>query len=158
MNCQSVRHWLQDAEADEADALFVGEHLETCPDCRALAEAVEAPASVPDSIQPPADLWLGIQTRIDKSIDARQLSAPFGGSRREWQETIGIVMAVAAVVFLALVIRPSLFGAGAGGSVASTGSIMAAAMERECIGAAMELTQQEGAHSLDPQVAALQAQ
>ena len=66
MNCKSVRHWLQDADADEADALFVGEHLETCPECRAVAQTGQTAAvSLPDVIQPPADLWSGIQSQIN---------------------------------------------------------------------------------------------
>ena len=113
MNCDAVRHWLGSAEADDDDAVLVCEHLETCTECRAFAEAEDAsrpspvnPASLADEIQPPPDLWAQIEEKIQAEGVVSAPFAPSQGSGRNWTQVVGLITTVAAVVFLAIVIQP----------------------------------------------------
>ncbi len=160
MNCDSVRRWLESMDADEADAIHVGEHLEDCDACRAFAEVVDSGQLIqlqdlPEEIAPPAELWQQIDTRIQ---DERVVSAPFGARRsgRDWPQLLSIVAAVAAVIFLAIVIRPAVEPVPTQ-SIGYTDSGLAAAMEQQFRGAMRVLTMGQIPGPLDPRVTALLA-
>jgi hypothetical protein len=57
-----------DGELDPAVAGALAEHLASCAACRALAADLErlrsAARALPDAVEPPRDLWRGIEVRI----------------------------------------------------------------------------------------------
>ena len=167
MNCESVRSWLEADDADETDALRVGEHLESCAECQAFAAmsdpvTSQSATSLPDEITPPADLWAPIEARIQAQRVLRPTFAASTRPGRDWQQTASIITAVAAIVFLAVVIRSSVAPV-ATESMASfdepnVESQLAAAIEQECRGAMRELSLKQGGDVVDPRTLALEAE
>ena len=167
MSCENVRRWLEFDDADETDALRVGEHLERCVDCQAFAAMSDPATSLPasslsDDITPPADLWPQIEAKIQAERVVRPNFAAAKRPGRDWQQAASIITTVAAVVFLAVVIRSTVAPV-ATESMArfdepNVESELAAAIEQECRGVMRELSLAPGLGVVDPRTVALEAE
>lgn len=160
MNCDRARGWLDDPAADEADAGLVGEHLEQCPHCLAYAGPADgATVVLAAEIRPPVDLWQGIQTQMHQRAEQRaSVRGAFQGALQDGHPRRSILLAVAAVIFLAFVIESQLSNPEGGEIISLPMDSLAAAMERECRGAMTELNASHTDDGDDPEVAALHVQ
>ena len=167
MNCESARRWLESDDADETDALRVGEHLERCVDCQAFAAMSDPATSLPasslsDDITPPADLWPQIEAKIQAERVVRPNFAAAKRPGRDWQQAASIITTVAAVVFLAVVIRSTVAPVATDSTARfdelPMESELAAAIEQEYRGAMRELSMEQGIDVADPRTVALEVE
>jgi len=101
-------HELVDGGLSEAQRRELEAHADACSDCgrelRALREIVAAAQALPRSIEPPRDLWPGIETAIGRAapVHARVQRAPHGW--RGWFATPAVPRWAAAGAMALLVI------------------------------------------------------
>jgi anti-sigma factor RsiW len=109
-----------DGRLDDAARAAAAGHLEVCADCRdELAELrclLAAASDVPDSIDPPAELWSEVRATLearrqrDLPSAAKASGAKIQGPRwmtRPWLVAAAVVLMAVSSAVTALVVRPS---------------------------------------------------
>jgi len=106
LDCDQMKSKLDgliDGTLDEPDTRAARSHLEACPKCRAEFESTEellvATRSLPRSIAPDRDLWLGITERIEdrRVVQGSFDRPPVGASRRLWMAAAAAAILVVSV-------------------------------------------------------------
>jgi hypothetical protein len=89
-------------ELPDIERVLVQRHVDTCGECRAEVEAIQAllaeAATLPRAIAPPRDLWAGIAPRLEPR--AAPL-IPLAPRRRHWQPPRWALQIAAALVLVA---------------------------------------------------------
>jgi hypothetical protein len=113
MNCKRVHHLLDDyldSALRREDEAGIRRHLADCRDCRqmerALRSLLERAATLPTSIDPPRDLWLGIDRRLDRR-DKRWPARPL---LRRVTRRSGLTLLAASIILVALAVGYLLRG------------------------------------------------
>lgn len=161
MSCDEAREGLQDY-VDGIATAEVEAHLAGCGSCRGEVERLRALktrlASLPDAIEPPTQLWDGIEA----ALQARgTTTAPFAERARAWRPTWAAarwVAAAAAVVVVTVGTFHLRLGAPPGPGHSTSGPFVAqeaAALEWVCAGAHTILTSQFDTGPVPPSVAAI---
>ncbi|HET7228915.1 MAG TPA: zf-HC2 domain-containing protein [Longimicrobium sp.] len=98
-------------ELPDIERVLVQRHVDTCGECRAEVEAIQAllaeAATLPRAIAPPRDLWAGIAPRLEPRAaplavmedDPRVI--PLAPRRRHWQPPRWALQMAAALVLVA---------------------------------------------------------
>jgi tetratricopeptide (TPR) repeat protein len=98
-------------ELPDIERVMVQRHLDGCGECRAEVEAIRAlladVAALPAGIAPPADLWAGIEARLEPRAAATPIAReearviPFAPRRRVWEPPRWALQLAAALVLVA---------------------------------------------------------
>jgi len=97
-------------ELPDIERVMVQRHVDTCGECRAEVEAIQAlladVATLPRAVAPPRDLWAGIAPRLEprgvalvEPVEETRV-IPFAPARRHWQPPRWALQMAAALVLV----------------------------------------------------------